>query len=89
MHSGSRTQCIGRSLAMIGLAVVPVVGGSPAVADDSVNTGVLSGVSQSWGYDTVAYFTEGKSDERFGKKLLRVDGNALGISPMPNTARCL
>ncbi len=31
MHSGSRTQCTGRSLAMIGLAVVWAVGGSPAV----------------------------------------------------------
>ncbi|WP_208722787.1 YHS domain-containing (seleno)protein [Rhizobium vallis] len=60
MHFGNKTQCIGRSLAVIGLAVAGVVSGSPAMADDSVNTGYFGGVA-IMGYDTVAYFTEGKA----------------------------
>ncbi|UVC11171.1 hypothetical protein IHQ71_11675 [Rhizobium sp. TH2] len=42
------------------LAVAGALIGSPAVADDSVNTGYFGGVA-IMGYDTVAYFTEGKA----------------------------
>lgn len=51
---------IGRSVAVIVLAVAAAAGGSPAFADDSVNTGYFGGVA-IMGYDTVAYFTEGKA----------------------------
>ncbi len=41
-------------------AVLVAAGIVPAVADDSVNTGYFGGVA-IMGYDTVAYFTEGKA----------------------------
>src|SRR5438094_10557215 len=44
-------------------ALVPVAAGAgagPAWADDSVNTGYFGGVA-IMGYDTVAYFTDGKA----------------------------
>ncbi|MBB4278935.1 YHS domain-containing (seleno)protein [Rhizobium mongolense] len=56
----SRQRGIGRSVAGTVLAVAAVVGGSPAFADDSVNTGYFGGVA-IMGYDTVAYFTAGKA----------------------------
>ncbi|OWW02408.1 hypothetical protein ATY81_21895 [Rhizobium sp. R72] len=43
-----------------GLATALAVGASPVVADDSVNTGYFGGVA-IMGYDSVAYFTEGKA----------------------------
>lgn len=49
----------GSAVALV-LAVAAAVGGSPALADDSVNTGYFGGVA-IMGYDTVAYFTEGKA----------------------------
>jgi hypothetical protein len=42
------------------LAFAVMIGGQSATADDSVNTGYFGGVAIS-GYDTVAYFTEGKA----------------------------
>jgi YHS domain-containing protein len=60
MHSRSGTKWIARFLATVGLAAASAFGGSPAVADDSVNTGYFGGVA-IMGYDTVAYFTEGKA----------------------------
>jgi hypothetical protein len=56
----SSSRGIGRSVAVFGLAVAAAVGGSPAFADDSVNTGYFGGVA-IMGYDPVAYFTEGKA----------------------------
>ena len=49
-----------RSLVAFVLALSAPVGASPAIADDSVNTGYFGGVA-IMGYDTVAYFTEGKA----------------------------
>jgi YHS domain-containing protein len=57
-RSGARA--IGRSVAVFGLAVAAAIGGPSAFADDSVNTGYFGGVA-IMGYDTVAYFTEGKA----------------------------
>jgi YHS domain-containing protein len=51
---------IGRSVTLSVLAVVASVGGLPAFADDSVNTGYFGGVA-IMGYDPVAYFTEGRA----------------------------
>src|SRR5690242_5683613 len=42
------------------VAVAAVAGAGSAFADDSVNTGYFGGVA-IMGYDTVAYFTEGKA----------------------------
>ncbi|ACP22417.1 hypothetical protein NGR_b09630 (plasmid) [Sinorhizobium fredii NGR234] len=50
----------GRYVAAFVLVVAAAGGGSPALADDSVNTGYFGGVA-IMGYDTVAYFTEGKA----------------------------
>ena len=44
----------------VGVALVLSASGRPAYADDSVNTGLFGGVA-IMGYDTVAYFTEGKA----------------------------
>ncbi|NEI33443.1 YHS domain-containing (seleno)protein [Rhizobium leguminosarum] len=62
MDAGTRSgaRAIGRSVAVFGLAVAAAIGGSSAFADDSVNTGYFGGVA-IMGYDTVAYFTEGKA----------------------------
>ncbi|MGO7375068.1 YHS domain-containing (seleno)protein [Rhizobium ruizarguesonis] len=57
-RSGARG--IGHSVAVFGLAVAAAISGSSAFADDSVNTGYFGGVA-IMGYDTVAYFTEGKA----------------------------
>ncbi|QPB21087.1 YHS domain-containing (seleno)protein [Rhizobium sp. 007] len=56
----SSARGIGRSVAGTVMAVAVAVGGTPAFADDSVNTGYFGGVA-IMGYDTVAYFTEGKA----------------------------
>jgi YHS domain-containing protein len=47
-----------RSLASA--AVLAIAGAGSALADDSVNTGYFGGVA-IMGYDTVAYFTDGKA----------------------------
>jgi hypothetical protein len=47
-----------RSTASTALLALALAG--PAMADDSVNTGYFGGVA-IMGYDTVAYFTEGKA----------------------------
>jgi YHS domain-containing protein len=63
---------IGRSVALSVLAVAASVGGLPAFADDSVNTGYFGGVA-IMGYDPVAYFTEGramKGSEKFSHEWL-------------------
>ncbi len=68
----SRARGIGRSVAGTVLAMAAVVGGSPAFADDSVNTGYFGGVA-IMGYDTVAYFTAGratKGSEKFSYEWL-------------------
>jgi YHS domain-containing protein len=55
-------QASSRAVARIGgaaLLALLVLSG-PAVADDPVNTGLFGGVAIK-GYDTVAYFTEGKA----------------------------
>jgi YHS domain-containing protein len=57
-RSGERS--IGWPATGIVLAVAAALAGSPAFADDSVNTGYFGGVA-IMGYDTVAYFTEGKA----------------------------
>ena len=51
---------IRRSLSTAAFAAAAIVGTGPAFADDSVNTGYFGGVA-IMGYDTVAYFTEGKA----------------------------
>ena len=44
----------------VAFALAAIIGGTSAFADDSVNTGYFGGVA-IMGYDTVAYFTEGKA----------------------------
>ena len=51
---------ISRSVAVFGFAAAAAIGASSAFADDLVNTGYFGGVA-IMGYDTVAYFTEGKA----------------------------
>ena len=41
------------------VAAALVLGGAPALADNTVNTGYFGGVA-IMGYDPVAYFTEGR-----------------------------
>lgn len=47
-------------LSMLASAAMLVLGQSAAMADNTVNTGYFGGVA-ILGYDTVAYFTEGKA----------------------------
>ena len=47
-------------VALVVLALAATADGSPTLADDSVNTGYFGGVA-IMGYDTVAYFTDGKA----------------------------
>lgn len=63
MHAMSKhapTRGLRGSVAMVILAIAANVGGPPAFADDSVNTGYFGGVA-IMGYDPVAYFTRGKA----------------------------
>jgi len=53
----NRTRC---SASAIAFSLAAIAGGGSAFADDSVNTGYFGGVA-IMGYDTVAYFTEGKA----------------------------
>ena len=55
-----RIKLVRGSASVAALAVAAVIGGVSAFADDSVNTGYFGGVA-IMGYDTVAYFTEGKA----------------------------
>jgi len=48
------------SVAPAVFAAIAIGGAASALADDSVNTGYFGGVA-IMGYDTVAYFTEGKA----------------------------
>ena len=53
-------------------AVALIAGAAPASADDSVNTGYFGGIA-IMGYDTVAYFTDGravKGSEKFSYEWL-------------------
>ncbi|TCN30198.1 YHS domain-containing (seleno)protein [Sinorhizobium americanum] len=59
-------------VAMFVLAVAAAVGGPPALADESVNTGYFGGVA-IMGYDPVAYFADGratKGSEKFSYEWL-------------------
>jgi len=54
------------------LAVAVIAGASSACADDSVNTGYFGGIA-IMGYDTVAYFTDGravKGSEKYSSEWL-------------------
>jgi YHS domain-containing protein len=44
---------------LVGFSLAVGIGGAPALADESVNTGYFGGVA-IMGYDTVAYFTQGR-----------------------------
>ena len=63
-----------------------MIGGTSAMADDSVNTGYFGGVA-IMGYDPVAYFTEGKAvkgSEKFSYDWLE----RRGTSPARSTRTC-
>lgn len=55
-----RAQSLRSSASALVFAAAAMVGGASAFADESVNTGYFGGVA-IMGYDTVAYFTEGKA----------------------------
>jgi len=59
MSTGITSKPVCRSVSAAMFAVTAIGAGS-ALADDSVNTGYFGGVA-IMGYDTVAYFTEGKA----------------------------
>jgi hypothetical protein len=66
------TRGIRGSVALFAVVGAAAAGGSSAFADDSVNTGYFGGVA-IMGYDTVAYFTEGratKGSEKFSYEWL-------------------
>jgi YHS domain-containing protein len=54
------TRLVRNSLSATAFAVVAIAGAGSAFANDSVNTGYFGGVA-IMGYDTVAYFTDGKA----------------------------
>ncbi len=60
VSNNASTRGLRGSVATFVLAIAAYVGGPSAFADDSVNTGYFGGVA-IMGYDTVAYFTEGKA----------------------------
>ncbi|OHV81296.1 YHS domain-containing (seleno)protein [Ensifer sp. LCM 4579] len=69
---GGSARGIRGSVVLFVLAGAALVGGPWALADDSVNTGYFGGVA-IMGYDTVAYFTEGrarKGSEKFSYEWL-------------------
>ena len=55
-----RNQSARRLASVVALSLSGLAFGTPALADDAVNTGYFGGVA-IMGYDTVAYFTEGKA----------------------------
>lgn len=55
-----RTQSMRSAVSAVAFALAAMIGGASAFADDSINTGYFGGVA-IMGYDTVAYFTEGKA----------------------------
>ncbi|GEC35579.1 hypothetical protein N181_27560 [Sinorhizobium fredii USDA 205] len=72
VSKNASTRGLRGSVAMFVLAIAANVGGTWALADDSVNTGYFGGVA-IMGYDTVAYFTEGratKGSEKFSYEWL-------------------
>jgi hypothetical protein len=67
MRRTTMTRLFRSSIPTAALATLAIAGAIPAFADDSVNTGYFGGVA-IMGYDTVAYFTDGravKGSEKF------------------------
>lgn len=60
MDHGDKTRQVDRFGSIPALALTMTLVGSAVLADDSVNTGYFGGVA-IMGYDTVAYFTDGKA----------------------------
>jgi YHS domain-containing protein len=60
MAMGIMTTLVRRSVSAAAFAAAAIAGTGSAFADDTVNTGYFGGVA-ILGYDTVAYFTEGKA----------------------------
>jgi hypothetical protein len=58
--SALKTHYLRNAATAMVLGLAAITAGAPALADDSVNTGYFGGVA-IMGYDTVAYFTEGKA----------------------------
>jgi hypothetical protein len=58
--AASRSQRKRNSASAVAFALAAMIGSTSALAGDSVNTGYFGGVA-IMGYDTVAYFTEGKA----------------------------
>ena len=54
------SKLVRNSVAAVAFAAAALAGAGSAFADDSVNTGYFGGVA-IMGYDTVAYFTDGKA----------------------------
>ena len=54
------TRLVRNSVSAAAFAAAAIAGAGSAFADDSVNTGYFGGVA-IMGYDTVAYFTDGKA----------------------------
>jgi YHS domain-containing protein len=59
MNAATTSEFVRRSVSAA-LFAFAAIGAGPALANDSVNTGYFGGVA-IMGYDTVAYFTDGKS----------------------------
>ncbi len=60
MATATMTNLVRYSASAAAFAVVALAGAGSAFANDSVNTGYFGGVA-IMGYDTVAYFTDGKA----------------------------
>jgi YHS domain-containing protein len=60
MSTAIKLKLVRYSVSAAAFALAAVAGAGSAFADDSVNTGYFGGVALM-GYDTVAYFTEGKA----------------------------
>ncbi|WP_281033430.1 MULTISPECIES: YHS domain-containing (seleno)protein [unclassified Mesorhizobium] len=60
MSTAITSKLVRYSVSAAAFALAAVAGAGSAFADDSVNTGYFGGVALM-GYDTVAYFTEGKA----------------------------
>ena len=60
MSTAITSKLVRNSVSAAAFAVAAIAGAGSAFADDSVNTGYFGGVA-IMGYDTVAYFTDGKA----------------------------
>ena len=60
MRNAITSKLVRNSVSAAALSIAASVGAGSAFADDSVNTGYFGGVA-IMGYDTVAYFTDGKA----------------------------